>query len=205
MTEKIKIALIGDTNAGKSAFIQRFRKGQFIEKLQKNNSDDAKADIKENASIGCQKKILADFNASIFPSFIKENVQANCKVSKKLSVLKEKRPCPTYTCSAVYSFSAENSKIKEKLIDITFFDAPRLQKFPMNSLEEWELDGAIGVRSADAFILLYDVTNEESFDYVTKLRCEILEVIKLVELKNFICIFYSKKYSIFKGYLMPEI
>ena len=175
MAEKVKIALIGDAKVGKTSFIQRFCTGQFKEKRQKPlaKSYDIPEDIEANTP---QKGAIDDPNGRFGAYITAENLLSNYNFTKNFYVFKQKHRCPFFNCSAIYSFPTENNKVREKIVDVTFFDVPRLQKFPVNSLEEWELDGAIGVRSADVFILLYDVTNETSFDYVTQLRCEILEV-----------------------------
>ena len=47
--------------------------------------------------------------------------------------------------------------------------------FPANSLYEWTDYRGYGLRSASAYVLVYDVTNDDSFQYVRNIHDQIAE------------------------------
>lgn len=59
---------------------------------------------------------------------------------------------------------------------VTLVDCPAVAAIPASSLDEWgELRGCC-LRTADAYVLVYDVTSEASFSHVTSLRDQIVEI-----------------------------
>ena len=179
MPKRVKIALIGDNQVGKTAFIHRFKMGQFkpqfgenAKEIKKENNASTKFTDFQSSTQECKaKKTTKDKIKKGKTNKTKDKILPNDASSFTI-----KTRCPAYHCGVVLSLPSGKGKLKERFIEITLFDVPFLSKFPINSLEEWELDGAVGVRSADAFILLYDVTKEASFNYVKRIRCEILQV-----------------------------
>ena len=182
MPSKVKVAIIGYPNVGKTSFIRRFKLGRFQDELlikdvkKISNDFSTKISFEEVSSLNKIKQSHSCLNTQR----LKQNLRQDCSKSKldkerERAPVKQKSRCPAVTCHLLFSTPKEG-KSGERLVDVTFFDVPYLQKFPVNSLEEWEMEGAIGVRSADAFILLYDVTNEDSFEYVKRIRQEILQV-----------------------------
>ena len=185
MSKKVKIALVGDVKVGKSAFIQRFRKEQYSNGQKKKPKDitETPASFRNNSTNLDKNNSPPVLNAKFLANYYEKSFP-DAEFSKNLHLVKVRRRCPCHNCTVIFSVSAEDKKAKEQIVDITFFDVPRLENFPSNSLEEWELDGAIGMRSADAFILLYDVTNDESFEYVKRIGNDILEV---TNVQNYRC------------------
>jgi len=53
-------------------------------------------------------------------------------------------------------------------------DLPPVKNFPKNSLEEWNTCKGYGLRQATAFILVFDVSNPETFTTVKRLHDQIL-------------------------------
>ena len=49
-------------------------------------------------------------------------------------------------------------------------DLPTISVFPATSEEEWLNYPNFGLRTADAFLLVYDATNPASFSYVQLMR-----------------------------------
>ena len=52
-------------------------------------------------------------------------------------------------------------------------DLPKVEKFPASSEDEWENHLHYGLRSADAYLLVYDVTRPSSFYYLQRIRDQI--------------------------------
>ncbi|XP_053375074.1 ras-like protein family member 10B [Mercenaria mercenaria] len=65
--------------------------------------------------------------------------------------------------------------INEHLYELKIIDCPYIPYFPVNSLYEWTDYRGYGLRNASAYILVYDITAEESFHYIKNLREQILE------------------------------
>lgn len=63
--------------------------------------------------------------------------------------------------------------LNHKIYDIRLADLPEIGEFPQNSLEEWECHRGLGLRSATAYVLVYDLKSPESLLYVKKLRQQI--------------------------------
>lgn len=65
--------------------------------------------------------------------------------------------------------------INDHLYDLKIIDCPYIPYFPVNSLYEWTDFRGYGLRNATAYILVYDITSEDSFQYIKTLREQILE------------------------------
>ena len=57
-------------------------------------------------------------------------------------------------------------------------DLPVIESFPATSEDEWRLYPSYGLRTADAYLLVYDVTNPASFSFIQMIRSSIAQLIK---------------------------
>nr|CAH8841728.1 unnamed protein product [Trichobilharzia regenti] len=63
----------------------------------------------------------------------------------------------------------------DRLYHVRLIDCPPIEKkFPTNSVDEWESYRGWGLRNATAFILVFDVNSESSFQYIRHLRDQII-------------------------------
>ena len=65
--------------------------------------------------------------------------------------------------------------INEHIYEVKITDCPMIPYFPLDSLYEWTDFRGYGLRNATAYVLVFDITNEESFNYVRSLREQIIE------------------------------
>ena len=65
--------------------------------------------------------------------------------------------------------------IHDHIYEVKITDCPMIPYFPVNSLYEWTDFRGYGLRNATAYVLVFDITNEESFNYVRSLREQIIE------------------------------
>lgn len=63
----------------------------------------------------------------------------------------------------------------DRLYEIKITDLPVIPYFPVNSYYEWTDYRYYGLRSASAYILVFDLSNIETFQYVRTLREQICE------------------------------
>lgn len=63
----------------------------------------------------------------------------------------------------------------EKLYEIKISDLPVIPFFPVNSYYEWTDYRFYGLRSATAYLLVFDLSNLETFQYIKTLREQICE------------------------------
>lgn len=63
----------------------------------------------------------------------------------------------------------------ERLYEIKISDLPVIPYFPVNSYYEWANYRYYGLRSASAYILVFDLSNLETFQYIRTLREQICE------------------------------
>ena len=80
----------------------------------------------------------------------------------------------TLTASAVQVFCPAVI-INEHLYEVRIIDCPYIPYFPVSSLYEWTDFRGYGLRNATAYILVYDITSEDSFQYIKNIREQILE------------------------------
>ena len=64
--------------------------------------------------------------------------------------------------------------VDNRLYDLRLTDCPAIGHFPSSSLQEWAEYRGYGLRHAAAYILVYDVTDDDSFAYVRFMREQIL-------------------------------
>ena len=64
--------------------------------------------------------------------------------------------------------------VDNRLYDLRLTDCPTINHFPSSSLQEWAEYRGYGLRHAAAYILVYDVSDEDSFSYVRFMREQIL-------------------------------
>ncbi|CAH8502285.1 unnamed protein product [Heterobilharzia americana] len=63
----------------------------------------------------------------------------------------------------------------DRLYHVRLIDCPPIEKkFPTSSIDEWERYRGWGLRNASAFILVFDVNSELSFQYIRQLRDQII-------------------------------
>lgn len=63
----------------------------------------------------------------------------------------------------------------DRLYEIKISDLPVIPYFPVNSYYEWTDFRFYGLRSATAYILVFDLSNLETFQYIRTLRDQIFE------------------------------
>ncbi|RZF37275.1 hypothetical protein LSTR_LSTR005607, partial [Laodelphax striatellus] len=65
--------------------------------------------------------------------------------------------------------------INDRLYELKIFDLPAIPYFPVNSFYEWTDFRFYGLRSATAYLLVFDLNDTETFQYVSRLRDQISE------------------------------
>ncbi|KAF9822517.1 hypothetical protein SFRURICE_005971 [Spodoptera frugiperda] len=65
--------------------------------------------------------------------------------------------------------------INEHLYEVKITDVPVIPYFPINSYYEWAHYRFYGLRSATAYILVFDLSNVETFQYIRTLRDQMVE------------------------------
>lgn len=63
----------------------------------------------------------------------------------------------------------------DRLYEIKIIDLPVIPYFPVNSYYEWANYRYYGLRSASAYVLVFDLSNLETFQYIRTLREQICE------------------------------
>ena len=63
--------------------------------------------------------------------------------------------------------------LETSLLECCVVDLPVIKKFPSSSEDEWENYRRYGLRSADAYLLVYDVTMPSSFTFLQHMREQI--------------------------------
>lgn len=63
----------------------------------------------------------------------------------------------------------------ENIYELKVTDLPAIPYFPVNSLYEWTEYRFYGLRSATAYILVFDLSNVDTFTYIRTLRDQILD------------------------------
>ena len=76
--------------------------------------------------------------------------------------------------------------INDHLYEVKIVDCPVLPYFPVNSLYEWTDFRGYGLRNASAYVLVYDITSDESFQYIRSLRNQMAESRDLHDVPVFI-------------------
>ena len=65
--------------------------------------------------------------------------------------------------------------INDHMYEVKIIDCPVIPYFPVNTLYEWTDFRGYGLRNATAYILVYDITSEESFQYMKTIRDQMVE------------------------------
>ena len=63
--------------------------------------------------------------------------------------------------------------LETSILECRLVDLPVINKFPTSSEEEWQNYRHFGLRSADAYLLVYDVTTPSSFRFIQFIREQI--------------------------------
>jgi len=64
--------------------------------------------------------------------------------------------------------------VDNRLYDLQLADCPTISHFPASTLQEWAEYRGYGLRQAVAYILVYDISDNDSFSYVRFMREQIL-------------------------------
>lgn len=83
----------------------------------------------------------------------------------------------TKTCSHFYLSAVHNDTV----YPIRISDVPPVPAFPMNNLTEWTHFRCYGLRHATAYILVYDISSIESFQFLKILRDQIYDSRNMTE------------------------
>lgn len=59
--------------------------------------------------------------------------------------------------------------------ELTIRDIPEIPHFPLDTYSEWDGYRCWGLRSANAYIMVFDLSNLETFQYLQKMRQQILK------------------------------
>ena len=62
---------------------------------------------------------------------------------------------------------------ESSILECRVVDIPKVDKFPASSEDEWDNQLHYGLRNADAYLLVYDVTRPSSFQYLQQIRDQI--------------------------------
>ncbi|XP_051159766.1 ras-like protein family member 10B [Leptopilina boulardi] len=65
--------------------------------------------------------------------------------------------------------------LADRLYEIKITDIPTIPYFPINSQHEWTDFRYYGLRSATAYVLIFDLSNQDTFQYIRMLREQIYE------------------------------
>ncbi|RZF42104.1 hypothetical protein LSTR_LSTR006697 [Laodelphax striatellus] len=65
--------------------------------------------------------------------------------------------------------------INDHLYELKISDLPAIPYFPANSFYEWTEYRFYGLRSATAYVLVFDLTNVDTFQYIRTLREQMAE------------------------------
>lgn len=65
--------------------------------------------------------------------------------------------------------------INDHLYELKISDLPAIPYFPVNSFYEWTEFRFYGLRSATAYVLVFDLSNTDTFQYIRTLRDQIAE------------------------------
>jgi len=67
-----------------------------------------------------------------------------------------------------------NNVHKFLVAQLKLVDCSSIVRFPSNSLQEWNEGRGFCLRNASAYLLVYDVTDDDSFRYVRSMRDQIV-------------------------------
>ncbi|XP_062890275.1 ras-like protein family member 10A [Mobula hypostoma] len=66
--------------------------------------------------------------------------------------------------------------LDDTMYDLKIVDMPHIPAFPTTGAQEWSDSRCRGIRSANAYVLVYDICCFDSFEYVKMIRQQIAEV-----------------------------
>ncbi|XP_061418007.1 ras-like protein family member 10B isoform X2 [Lethenteron reissneri] len=81
----------------------------------------------------------------------------------------------TYAPTRTRAVYAPALVVNERVLELRILDVPPIASFPLNSFQEWSDTRCRGLRSAHAYVLVYDICCFESFEYIKVLRQQILD------------------------------
>ncbi|PSN32810.1 hypothetical protein C0J52_22971 [Blattella germanica] len=119
-------------------------------------------------------------NGNMYADFL-ENIQNQPKRYESLTVLKEEYQFVWNDFSEEYIPTDRKHTyypsviINEHLYELKISDIPVIPYFPVNSYYEWTDYRFYGLRSATAYVLVFDLSNADTFQYIRTLRDQMLE------------------------------
>ncbi|XP_043919206.1 ras-like protein family member 10B isoform X1 [Protopterus annectens] len=87
--------------------------------------------------------------------------------------------------------------------DLQIMDYPPIASFPVNTLQEWADACCRGLRSAHAYVLVYDICCFDSFEYVKTIRQQILDT-RVIGTTDIPIIIVGNKRDLQKGRVIPR-
>ncbi|MEE6509321.1 hypothetical protein FKM82_025563 [Ascaphus truei] len=87
--------------------------------------------------------------------------------------------------------------------ELQIMDFPPISSFPVNTLQEWADSCCRGLRSAHAYILVYDICCFDSFEYIKTLRQQILET-RVIGTSETPIIIVGNKRDLQRGRVIPR-
>ncbi|XP_007894753.1 ras-like protein family member 10B [Callorhinchus milii] len=93
--------------------------------------------------------------------------------------------------------------MNEHVHDLQIMDFPPIPSFPVNTLQEWADVCCRGLRSAHAYILVYDICCFDSFEYVKTIRQQILET-RMIGPSEIPIIIVGNKRDLQRGRVLPR-
>lgn len=80
--------------------------------------------------------------------------------------------------------------LADRLYELKITDLPTIPYFPVNSALEWTDFRYYGLRSANAYVLVFDLGNQDTFQVNTRSSIKVYIVVTLIKLlsdENFLC------------------
>ncbi|XP_051891720.1 ras-like protein family member 10B [Pristis pectinata] len=93
--------------------------------------------------------------------------------------------------------------MNEHVHDLQIMDFPPIPSFPVNTLQEWTDTCCRGLRSAHAYILVYDICCFDSFEYIKTIRQQILDT-RVIGTSEVPIIIVGNKRDLQRGRVIPR-
>ncbi|XP_062887166.1 ras-like protein family member 10B [Mobula hypostoma] len=93
--------------------------------------------------------------------------------------------------------------MNEHVHDLQIMDFPPIPSFPVNTLQEWADSCSRGLRSAHAYILVYDICCFDSFEYIKTIRQQILDT-RVIGTNEIPIIIVGNKRDLQRGRVIPR-
>ncbi|XP_048413386.1 ras-like protein family member 10B [Stegostoma tigrinum] len=93
--------------------------------------------------------------------------------------------------------------MNEHVHDLQIMDFPPIPSFPVNTLQEWADTCCRGLRSAHAYVLVYDICCFDSFEYIKTIRQQILDT-RMIGTNEIPIIIVGNKRDLQRGRVIPR-